>query len=37
MIGTRLLAALAILNLAFLLADVLYNVLGGLLDVVTGR
>ena len=33
--GVRLLYALAIVNLALLLADVLYNVLGGLLGLVT--
>jgi hypothetical protein len=31
MIGVRLLYALAIANLGFLLSDVLYNVLGALL------
>jgi hypothetical protein len=36
MIGVRLLYGLAILNLVFLAGDVLYNVLGGLLAMVTG-
>lgn len=36
MSGVRLLYALAIANLVFLLADVLYNVLGGLLHQVIG-
>ena len=35
MSGVRLLYALAIVNLALLLGDVLYNVLGGLLGLVT--
>jgi hypothetical protein len=35
MSGVRLLYALAILNLVFLLGDVLYNVLDGLLGLVT--
>ena len=34
MSGIRLLYALAIVNLAFLLGDVLYNVLAGLLGLV---
>jgi hypothetical protein len=34
MSGVRLLYALALVNLAFLLGDVLYNVLGGLLGMV---
>ena len=34
MIGVRLLYALAVLNLLFLLSDALYNVLGGLLPLV---
>jgi hypothetical protein len=33
MMGVRLLHALALLNLLLLLADALYNVLGGLLAV----
>lgn len=32
MIGVRILHALALLNLAFLLGDVAFNVLGGLLE-----
>jgi hypothetical protein len=36
MTGVRLLHALAIVNLVFLLGDVLYNVLGGLLSMVAG-
>jgi len=35
MTGVRLLYALTIVNLVFLLGDVLYNVLGGLLGLVT--
>jgi hypothetical protein len=35
MTGVRLLYALAIVNLVLLLGDVLYNVLGGLLGLVT--
>lgn len=34
MSGIRLLYALALINLVFLLGDVLYNVLGGLLSLV---
>jgi hypothetical protein len=34
MTGVRLLYILAMLNLLFLLSDVLYNVLGGLLPMV---
>jgi hypothetical protein len=34
MTGVRLLYILAVLNLLFLLSDVLYNVLGGLLPMV---
>jgi hypothetical protein len=34
MSGIRLIYALAIVNLVFLLGDVLYNVLGGLLGLV---
>lgn len=35
MTGVRLLCVLAIVNLVFLLGDVLYTVLGGLLGLVT--
>jgi hypothetical protein len=34
MIAVRLLYALALLNLLFLLSEVLYNVLGGLLPLI---
>ena len=34
MTGVRILLALALLNLAFLVTDVLFNVLGGLLEAV---
>jgi hypothetical protein len=32
MTGVKILLALALLNLAFLVSDVLFNVLGGLLE-----
>ena len=37
MIGIRLLTGLTLANLALLLADVVYNVLGGLLGLASGR
>jgi hypothetical protein len=36
MIGVRLLYALAMVNLAFLLSDVLYTVLAGIIGLVNG-
>ena len=34
MTGVRILHALALINLAFLVGDVLFNVLGGLLETI---